>query len=138
MTPSNLAFHDSPCRKELGNPDTGHSYPSVEELKNIWIPHAIKMRLTKSKELDVCNWSESDEVKADEILLGLRGFAHVGLWEQNWFRTVLELLSAEHVRARDNEAVSETPWVTMETSGLVVRQHVQALGFGLEASELPG
>ncbi|KAK4807298.1 hypothetical protein QYF61_006359 [Mycteria americana] len=48
--------------KELGNPDTGHSYPSVEELKNIWIPHAIKMRLTKSKELDVCNWSESDEL----------------------------------------------------------------------------
>uniref|UniRef100_A0A8C0ZJC2 PAN2-PAN3 deadenylation complex catalytic subunit PAN2-like n=1 Tax=Cyanistes caeruleus TaxID=156563 RepID=A0A8C0ZJC2_CYACU len=49
--------------KDLGNPDTGHSYASVEELKNIWIPHAIKMRLTKSKELDVSNWSESDEVK---------------------------------------------------------------------------
>ncbi|XP_010151085.1 PREDICTED: PAB-dependent poly(A)-specific ribonuclease subunit PAN2, partial [Eurypyga helias] len=48
--------------KELGNPNTGHSYPSMEELKNIWIPHAIKMRLTKSKELDVCNWSESDEL----------------------------------------------------------------------------
>ncbi|NXI05928.1 PAN2 protein, partial [Pachycephala philippinensis] len=48
--------------KDLGNPDTGHSYPSVEELKNIWIPHAIKMRLTKSKELDVSNWSESDEL----------------------------------------------------------------------------
>ncbi|KFP33215.1 PAB-dependent poly(A)-specific ribonuclease subunit 2, partial [Colius striatus] len=48
--------------KELGNPDMGHSYPSVEELKNIWIPHAIKMKLTKSKELDVCNWSESDEL----------------------------------------------------------------------------
>ncbi|XP_021234933.1 PAB-dependent poly(A)-specific ribonuclease subunit PAN2 isoform X1 [Numida meleagris] len=48
--------------KELGNPEVGHSYPSVEELKNIWIPHAIKMRLTKNKELDVCNWSESDEL----------------------------------------------------------------------------
>uniref|UniRef100_A0A8D2M6B5 USP domain-containing protein n=1 Tax=Zonotrichia albicollis TaxID=44394 RepID=A0A8D2M6B5_ZONAL len=48
--------------KDLGNPDTGHSYPSVEELKNIWIPHAIKMRLTKSKELDVSNWSETDEL----------------------------------------------------------------------------
>ncbi|XP_033367576.1 PAN2-PAN3 deadenylation complex catalytic subunit PAN2 [Parus major] len=48
--------------KDLGNPDTGHSYASVEELKNIWIPHAIKMRLTKSKELDVSNWSESDEL----------------------------------------------------------------------------
>ncbi|KAM4754957.1 PAN2-PAN3 deadenylation complex catalytic subunit PAN2 isoform 1-T2 [Cyanocitta cristata] len=48
--------------KDLGNPDTGHLYPSVEELKNIWIPHAIKMRLTKSKELDVSNWSETDEL----------------------------------------------------------------------------
>lgn len=87
LTPSDSAFRDSPCRKELGNPYTGHSYPSVEELKNIWIPHAIKMRLTKSKELDVCNWSESDEVKADEIPLGLRGCVHVGLREQNCFRT---------------------------------------------------
>ncbi|KAM6106276.1 LOW QUALITY PROTEIN: PAN2-PAN3 deadenylation complex catalytic subunit PAN2, partial [Pterocles gutturalis] len=49
-------------RKELGNPDVGHLYPSVEELKNIWIPHAIKMRLTKSKELDVWNWSENEEL----------------------------------------------------------------------------
>ncbi|RMB90382.1 hypothetical protein DUI87_33268 [Hirundo rustica rustica] len=48
--------------KDLGSPDTGHSYPSVEELKNIWIPHAIKMRLTKSKELDVSNCSETDEL----------------------------------------------------------------------------
>ncbi|NWT61540.1 PAN2 protein, partial [Erythrocercus mccallii] len=48
--------------KDLGSPDTGHSYSSVEELKNIWIPHAIKMRLTKSKELDVSNWSETDEL----------------------------------------------------------------------------
>lgn len=87
MTPSRSAFRDSPCRKELGNPDTGHSYPSVEELKNIWIPHAIKMSLTKNKELDVCNWSESDEVKADKILLGLRGHVHVGLREQNCFTT---------------------------------------------------
>lgn len=62
-SPPNSVFRDSPCRKDLGSPDTGHSYPSVEELKNIWIPHAIKMRLTKSKELDVSNWSETDEVK---------------------------------------------------------------------------
>ncbi|XP_057245083.1 PAN2-PAN3 deadenylation complex catalytic subunit PAN2-like [Malurus melanocephalus] len=48
--------------KDLGNPEAGHSYPSVEELKNIWIPHAIKMRLSKSKELDVSNWSENDEL----------------------------------------------------------------------------
>ncbi|KAI6062326.1 PAN2-PAN3 deadenylation complex catalytic subunit PAN2 [Aix galericulata] len=52
--------------KELGNPNTGHSYPSVEELKNIWIPHAIKMSLTKNKELDVCNWSESDELSPSD------------------------------------------------------------------------
>lgn len=36
----------------------------MEELKNVWIPYAIKMKLSKSKELDVCNWSESEEVKA--------------------------------------------------------------------------
>ncbi|KAM8990451.1 PAN2-PAN3 deadenylation complex catalytic subunit PAN2 [Ara ararauna] len=52
--------------KELGNPDPGHPYPSVEELKNVWIPHAIKMRLTKSKELDVCNWSETEELSPTE------------------------------------------------------------------------
>lgn len=85
-TPSDSAFRNCPCRKELGNPDTGHSYPSLEELKNIWIPHAIKMRLTKSKELDVCNWSESDEVEADDTPLGLRGRVHAGLREQNCFR----------------------------------------------------
>lgn len=72
MSASSSAFCDSPCRKELGNPEVGHSYPSVEELKNIWIPHAIKMRLTKNKELDVCNWSESDEVKADDSPVGRR------------------------------------------------------------------
>lgn len=87
MTASSSAFCDSPCRKELGNPEVGHSYPSVEELKNIWIPHAIKMRLTKNKELDVCNWSESDEVKSDDIPVGLHGCVHVGLQEQNCFRT---------------------------------------------------
>ncbi|NXP77006.1 PAN2 protein, partial [Ramphastos sulfuratus] len=48
--------------KELGKPSPGHSCPSVEELKNIWIPHAIKMKLSKSKELDVCNWSENEEL----------------------------------------------------------------------------
>lgn len=87
MTASSSAFCDSPCRKELGNPEVGRSYPSVEELKNIWIPHAIKMRLTKNKELDVCNWSESDEVKADDSRVGLCGCVHVGLQEQNCFRT---------------------------------------------------
>ncbi|XP_006035284.1 PAN2-PAN3 deadenylation complex catalytic subunit PAN2 isoform X1 [Alligator sinensis] len=47
--------------KELGSAEPGQPYPSMEELKNVWIPHAIRMRLTKNKELDVCNWSESDE-----------------------------------------------------------------------------
>lgn len=79
-TPPAWVFLVSLCRKELGSPNTRHPYPSVEELKNIWIPHAIKMRLTKSKELDVCNWSENEEVKAEELPLGLRGHLHVGLW----------------------------------------------------------
>lgn len=50
--------------KDLGNAEAGHSYTSVEELKNIWIPHSIRMKLTKNKELDVCNWNESDELSS--------------------------------------------------------------------------
>lgn len=41
----------------------GHSYTSIEELKNIWIPYSIKMKLSKNKELEVYNWDESSEVK---------------------------------------------------------------------------
>lgn len=59
-----------PGRKDLGNAEAGHSYTSIEELKNIWIPHSIRMKLTKNKELDVCNWNESDEVMRSLALLG--------------------------------------------------------------------
>lgn len=50
-------------RNELGMAEGGHSYTSIEELKNIWIPYSIKMKLSKNKELEVYNWDESSEVK---------------------------------------------------------------------------
>uniref|UniRef100_A0A8C5S0P6 PAN2-PAN3 deadenylation complex catalytic subunit PAN2 n=1 Tax=Laticauda laticaudata TaxID=8630 RepID=A0A8C5S0P6_LATLA len=46
---------------ELGMAEGGHSYTSIEELKNIWIPYSIKMKLSKNKELEVYNWDESSE-----------------------------------------------------------------------------
>ncbi|XP_075757995.1 PAN2-PAN3 deadenylation complex catalytic subunit PAN2 isoform X2 [Pelodiscus sinensis] len=54
------------CRKDLGNAEAGPSYPSLEELKNIWLPYSIRMKLTKNKELDVCNWIESDELSSSD------------------------------------------------------------------------
>uniref|UniRef100_A0A670HY15 PAN2-PAN3 deadenylation complex catalytic subunit PAN2 n=1 Tax=Podarcis muralis TaxID=64176 RepID=A0A670HY15_PODMU len=47
---------------ELGMAEGGHSYTSIEELKNVWIPYSIKMKLSKNKELEVYNWDESTEV----------------------------------------------------------------------------
>ncbi|XP_060620065.1 PAN2-PAN3 deadenylation complex catalytic subunit PAN2 isoform X1 [Anolis sagrei] len=47
---------------ELGGAEGGHSYTSTEELKNIWIPYSIKMKLSKNKELEVYNWDESAEL----------------------------------------------------------------------------
>ncbi|XP_069762469.1 PAN2-PAN3 deadenylation complex catalytic subunit PAN2 isoform X2 [Narcine bancroftii] len=35
-------------------------YTSIEELKNIWIPNSIKMKLTKNKDLEVTNWTENE------------------------------------------------------------------------------
>lgn len=31
--------------------------PSIEELKNVWLPFSIQMKMTKNKGLDVCNWT---------------------------------------------------------------------------------
>ncbi|XP_072105007.1 PAN2-PAN3 deadenylation complex catalytic subunit PAN2 isoform X3 [Mobula birostris] len=41
-------------------------YTSIEELKNIWIPDSIKMRLTKNKELEVTNWTENEGLSSLE------------------------------------------------------------------------
>uniref|UniRef100_A0A8C6VAE4 PAN2-PAN3 deadenylation complex catalytic subunit PAN2 n=1 Tax=Naja naja TaxID=35670 RepID=A0A8C6VAE4_NAJNA len=49
-------------RNELGMAEGGQSYTSIEELKNIWIPYSIKMKLSKNKELEVYNWDESSEL----------------------------------------------------------------------------
>lgn len=37
--------------------------PSIEELKNVWLPFSIRMKLTKNKGLDVCNWTDGDEMQ---------------------------------------------------------------------------
>ncbi|XP_059812328.1 PAN2-PAN3 deadenylation complex catalytic subunit PAN2 isoform X2 [Hypanus sabinus] len=41
-------------------------YTSIEELKNIWIPDSIKMKLTKNKELEVTNWIENEGLSSLE------------------------------------------------------------------------
>lgn len=46
--------------------DPGPVYPSVEELKNVWLPYSLKMKLTKAKELEVMNWNENDELDPAE------------------------------------------------------------------------
>lgn len=58
-------------RNQLGIAEGGNAYTSIEELKNIWIPYSIKMKLSKNKELEVYNWDESSEVK--HFLLTHRG-----------------------------------------------------------------
>uniref|UniRef100_A0A8C6V735 PAN2-PAN3 deadenylation complex catalytic subunit PAN2 n=1 Tax=Naja naja TaxID=35670 RepID=A0A8C6V735_NAJNA len=50
------------AENELGMAEGGQSYTSIEELKNIWIPYSIKMKLSKNKELEVYNWDESSEL----------------------------------------------------------------------------
>lgn len=37
--------------------------PSIEELKNVWLPFSIRMKMTKNKGLDVCNWTDGDEMQ---------------------------------------------------------------------------
>lgn len=37
--------------------------PSIEELKNVWLPFSIRMKMTKNKGLDVCNWTDVDEMQ---------------------------------------------------------------------------
>lgn len=38
----------------------------MEELKNVWLPFSIRMKMTKNKGLDVCNWADEHEVQAVE------------------------------------------------------------------------
>lgn len=46
---------------------------SIEELKNVWLPFSIRMKITKNKGLDVCNWTDGDEIQVVEQLGGERG-----------------------------------------------------------------
>lgn len=36
---------------------------SIEELKNVWLPFSIRMKMTKNKGLDVYNWTDGDEMQ---------------------------------------------------------------------------
>lgn len=49
--------------KELGSPEGMLMCPSIEELKNVWLPFSIRMKMTKNKGLDVCNWTDGDEMQ---------------------------------------------------------------------------
>ena len=42
--------------------------PSIEELKNVWLPFSIQMKMTKNKGLDVCNWTDGAEMQVVEKL----------------------------------------------------------------------
>uniref|UniRef100_A0A4X2MB16 PAN2-PAN3 deadenylation complex catalytic subunit PAN2 n=1 Tax=Vombatus ursinus TaxID=29139 RepID=A0A4X2MB16_VOMUR len=47
--------------KDLGSPKGRPLCTSIEELKNVWLPYSIQMKLTKNKGLDVSNWTDGDE-----------------------------------------------------------------------------
>uniref|UniRef100_H3BHA3 PAN2-PAN3 deadenylation complex catalytic subunit PAN2 n=1 Tax=Latimeria chalumnae TaxID=7897 RepID=H3BHA3_LATCH len=59
------------AREDLCNAEGLHFYTSIEELKNTWIPYSIKMRLSKTKELEVTRCSESEEAISIVITLNL-------------------------------------------------------------------
>ncbi|CAH2224335.1 PAN2-PAN3 deadenylation complex catalytic subunit PAN2 isoform X1 [Pelobates cultripes] len=40
--------------------------PSVEELRNVWIPYSLKMKLSKDKKLEVLNCSETEEATDED------------------------------------------------------------------------
>ncbi|KAF6120801.1 poly(A) specific ribonuclease subunit PAN2 [Phyllostomus discolor] len=49
--------------KEVGSPEGMLMCSSIEELKNVWLPFSIRMKMTKNKGLDVCNWTDGDEMQ---------------------------------------------------------------------------
>lgn len=51
-------------RKELRSPEGFLCCSSMEELKNVWLPFSIRMKMTKNKGLDVCNWADEHEEAA--------------------------------------------------------------------------
>ncbi|XP_030052590.1 PAN2-PAN3 deadenylation complex catalytic subunit PAN2 isoform X1 [Microcaecilia unicolor] len=52
--------------EEFGNSEIAPLSPSVNELKDVWIPYFIRMKLSKNKELEVLNWSDSDEASSTQ------------------------------------------------------------------------
>ncbi|XP_057558929.1 PAN2-PAN3 deadenylation complex catalytic subunit PAN2 isoform X8 [Hippopotamus amphibius kiboko] len=53
--------------KELGSPEGMLMCPSTEELKNVWLPFSIRMKMTKNKGLDVCSWTDGDEMQHEAV-----------------------------------------------------------------------
>ncbi|XP_043939602.1 PAN2-PAN3 deadenylation complex catalytic subunit PAN2 [Protopterus annectens] len=48
--------------EELCGDDGFYFSTSIEELKNVWVPYSVKMKLGKNKELEVTSCSETDEL----------------------------------------------------------------------------
>ncbi|PIO15173.1 hypothetical protein AB205_0043490, partial [Aquarana catesbeiana] len=42
--------------------------PSVEELRNVWVPYSLKMKLSKNKELEVLNCEDNEEIYQNHII----------------------------------------------------------------------
>ncbi|XP_040281530.1 PAN2-PAN3 deadenylation complex catalytic subunit PAN2 isoform X1 [Bufo bufo] len=66
----NIPVHPSESSKEWNDPNsemiTPPLLPSVEELRNVWVPCSLKMKLSKTKELEVLNCSENEEPNQSE------------------------------------------------------------------------
>lgn len=69
-------------RKEVGSPEGALLCPSMEELKNVWLPFSLRMKMTKNKGLDVCNWTDGEEVQVVEKL----GMGAGRIRERRWDR----------------------------------------------------
>ncbi|XP_075708229.1 PAN2-PAN3 deadenylation complex catalytic subunit PAN2 isoform X2 [Rhinoderma darwinii] len=56
------------CRNDLSNSESAPPplLPSVEELRNVWVPYSLKMKLSKNKALEVLNCSENEEPSQSE------------------------------------------------------------------------
>eukprot|EP00062_Callorhinchus_milii_P026898 gi/632989561/ref/XP_007883715.1/ PREDICTED: PAB-dependent poly(A)-specific ribonuclease subunit PAN2-like [Callorhinchus milii] len=50
----------------LCNAEGLNFFTSMEEMKHIWIPFSIKMKLNKNKKLEVNNWNEKEECDDEE------------------------------------------------------------------------
>nr|DBA32901.1 TPA: hypothetical protein GDO54_000653 [Pyxicephalus adspersus] len=62
-----LSYPEANSNREndINFPETGPPpplVPSVEEIRNVWVPYSLKMKLSKNKELEVVNCDENEEL----------------------------------------------------------------------------